>query len=97
MMLRRFSGVVASVLRVTMRYVSVVTGLLVISTLMMLGSFTMVLRCVIVMFGCLVMMLCTLVCHFIYLSMSSFAGQSLLSSRNSILLPLAKPVQFCSL
>jgi hypothetical protein len=76
MMLGRFGGVVGSVLSVPVRYMSVVTGLLVIPALMMLGSFTMVFRCVLVMFSRLVMMLCTFVCHFIYVSMSSFAGQS---------------------
>jgi hypothetical protein len=76
MMLGSFSRVMGSVLSVAMRYVSVVTRLLMIPTLMMLGSFTMVFRCVLVMFSRLVMMLCTFVCHFVYLSMTSFAGQS---------------------
>jgi hypothetical protein len=87
MMLGRFGRVVGSVLGVPMRYVSVVTGLLVIPALMMLGSFTMVFRCV----------LRTFVCHFVYLSMSSCAGQFRLSSKISILLPVVQPVQFCSL
>jgi hypothetical protein len=97
MMLGRFGRVVGSVLSVPMRYVSVVTCLLVISTLVVLGSFTMVFRCVLMVFSRLVMMLRTFVCHFVYLSMSSFAGQFRLSSEISILLQVAKPVQFCSL
>jgi hypothetical protein len=65
MMLGRFGRVVGSVLSVPMGDVGVVTGLLVISTLVMLGSFTMVFCCVLVMFGRLVMMLCAFVCHFV--------------------------------
>jgi hypothetical protein len=79
MMLGRFSRVMGSVLSVPMRHVSVMTGLLVISTLVVLGSFTMVFRCVLVMFSRLVMMPCSFVSHFGCLSMSSFAGQSHLS------------------
>ena len=66
MMLGRFSRVVGSVLSVPMRYVGVVTGLLVISTLVMFGRFTMVFRCVLVMFSRLVVVICAFVCHFGY-------------------------------
>jgi hypothetical protein len=77
MMLGRFSRVVGSVLSVPMRYLGVVAGLLVISTLVVLGSFTMVSRCVLVMFCRLVVVICAFVFHFGYLSMSSFAGRSI--------------------
>jgi hypothetical protein len=77
MMLGSFSRVVGSVLSVPMCYVGMVAGLLVISTLVMLGSFTMVFRCVLVMFGRLFVVICAFVCHFGYLSMSGFAGRSI--------------------
>jgi hypothetical protein len=81
MMLGRFSRVVGSVLSVPMRYVGVVTGLLVISTLVVLGSFTMVFRCMLVMFSRLVVVICAFVFHSGYLSMSSFAGRSISPAR----------------
>jgi hypothetical protein len=92
MMFGRFSRVVGSVLSVPVRYVSVVTGLLVISALVVLGSFTMVFRRVLVMFSRLVMVLCSFVCHFGRLSMSSFAGQ--FSLQQDQYTPLAASVRF---
>ena len=65
MMLGRFSRVMGSVLSVPMRHVSVMTGLLVISTLVVLGSFTMVFRCVLVVFRRRKVVLCALCAIFV--------------------------------
>jgi hypothetical protein len=53
----RFSGVVVCVVCVPRRRVRVVSGCLVITSLMMPGGLTMVLRRVLVVFRCLVMVL----------------------------------------
>lgn len=67
MMLGCFSRVVGSVLSVPMRYVRVMAGLLVIPAFVMLRSFTMVFRRVLVMFGRLVVVFRTFVCRHLWL------------------------------
>jgi len=62
-MLGRFSRVVQCMLGMAVRYVSVMASLLVIRAFVVLGSFTMAFRCVLVMFSRLVVVLCTFVCR----------------------------------
>jgi len=62
-MLGRFTAVVGSMLAMSMRHVSVMTCLLVISTLVMLGGFPMVFRRVLVVFCCLLVMLRAFMFH----------------------------------
>ena len=71
MVLGGLSRVVAGVLSVPMRYVGMMAGFLVISTFVLFGSFTMVFRCVLVVFRRREVVLCAFMCHFPYLSMSN--------------------------
>jgi len=70
MMLGGLCRVMGSVLSVSMRYVGIMAGFLVISTFVVLGSFTVVFRCVLVVFRRREVVLCAFMCHFSYLSMS---------------------------
>src|SRR5208283_3690339 len=63
MMLGRFTAVVCSMLAVSMRHVGVMTSLLVISTLVMRGGFTMVFSRMIVMFCCFLVMVRAFMFH----------------------------------
>ena len=74
-MLCRFSRVVGPVQSVPMCDVSVVCSLLVISTLVVLGSFEMVFRCMPVMFSSLLVVICAFICRLAFLSNCSFAGR----------------------
>jgi len=62
-MLGRFTAVVGCMLAVSMRHVGGMTCLLVISTLVMLGGFSMMVCCVLVMFCCLLVTLRAFVLH----------------------------------
>jgi hypothetical protein len=66
MMLGGFVRMVGRMLRMAVGYVSVMTGLLMIPGFMMLGSFAVVFRRVVVMFGRLMVMLCTFVCRHLW-------------------------------
>jgi hypothetical protein len=61
--LRRFSRVMSGVLHVSVGGVSVVRGALVISRLVVVGCLAMVPGGVLVVFGCVLMMLCCVFCH----------------------------------
>ena len=65
MMLSGLCRVMGSVLSVSMRYVGMMAGFLVISTFVVLGSFTMVFRCVLVVFRRRKVVLCALCAIFV--------------------------------
>jgi hypothetical protein len=56
MPLRSFSGMMARVMMMTLSGVSVMCGLLVVSTFVMLGCFLMVVSCFLVVIRCLAVM-----------------------------------------
>jgi len=56
MPLRSFGGMMARVMKMTLSSVSVVCGLLVVSTFVMLGRFLMVVSCLLVVMSCLAVM-----------------------------------------
>jgi hypothetical protein len=71
MMFSGFSRVMASVLSVPMCYMGVMAGFLVVSTFVVLGGFTMVLRCVLMVLRSREVVLCAFMFHCGYLSMSN--------------------------